>query len=309
MKRNPLVIVLVTAAVLGIIFFVMMFLASFFTGSKKTAKTLPMVGTGKVALVKVEGVLTASAPIVEELNDYAEDPSIKAIVLRIDTPGGGVVVSQEIYNAVQNAKKDGKKVVASMGTVAASGGYYVAAAADKIIANPGTLTGSIGVIMQFAVIEKLLDKIGVKGNVIKAGEYKDAGSPFRDMAPQERKLLQSVIDDVHNQFIEAVVKGRNGALAEGRKLTIDEVRAVADGRILTGKQAYDLRLVDELGDLADSIRKAGDLAGIKGKPQVIEKKKKIPFFEYLKEESATWIADVLTQGLGRSTVSLQYLYR
>ncbi len=309
MKRNPLVIVLVTAVILGVIFFIMMSLTSFFAGNKKTKKTLPMVGSGKIALVKVEGVLMASAPVVDELNDYAEDPSIKAIILRIDTPGGGVVVSQEIYNAVQNAKKEGKKVIVSMGTVAASGGYYVAAAADKIVANPGTLTGSIGVIMQFAVIEKLLDKIGVKGNVIKAGEYKDVGSPFRDMAPQERKLLQTVIDDVHNQFIEAVVKGRNEALAEGRKLSIDEVRAVADGRILTGRQAYDLRLVDELGDLADSIRIAGALAGIKGKPQIIEKKKKIPFFEYLKEESATWIAEVLAQGLNRNTVSLQYLYR
>jgi protease-4 len=219
------------------------------------------------------------------------------------------VVSQEIFNAVLSAKKEGKKIVVSMGTVAASGGYYVAAAADKIVANPGTLTGSIGVIMQYAVIEKLLDKIGVRGQVIKAGEYKDVGSPFREMTPQEKKLLQGVIDDVHNQFIEAVVKGRNEALAEGRKLLPEEVRAIADGRIFTGRQAYDLRLVDELGDLGDSIRIAGVLAGIKGKPQVVEKKKKIPFLEYFKEETATWVADVLTRGVNRSTMTLQYLYR
>jgi protease IV len=309
MRKNPVFIVFVTAATLGVLFFAVVFLASFFSGSKRTGDNLPIVGADRVALVKVEGVLMASAPVVEELNNYAEDPSIKAIVLRIDTPGGGVVVSQEIFNAVQNAKKEGKKIVVSMGTVAASGGYYVAAAADKIVANPGTLTGSIGVIMQFTVIEKLLDKIGVKGQVIKAGEYKDVGSPFREMTPQEKKLLQNVIDDVHNQFIEAVVKGRNGALAEGRKLSIEEVRAIADGRIFTGRQAYDLRLVDELGDLGDSIRIAGTLAGIKGRPQIIEKKKKIPFLEYLREETATWVADILARGTNRSTVTLQYLYR
>jgi protease IV len=309
MKRNPVLIVFVTAAVLGVLFFIVVSIASFLAGNKRTAQKLPMVGADKVALVKVEGVLVTSTPIVEELRNYAEDPSIKAIIIRIDSPGGGVVVSQEIFNAVQNAKKEGKKVVVSMGTVAASGGYYVAAAADRIVANPGTLTGSIGVIMQFAVIEKLLDKIGVKGQVIKAGEYKDVGSPFRDMTPQEKKLLQSVLDDVHNQFIEAVIKGRNEALAEGRKLSAEEVRAIADGRIFTGRQAYELRLVDELGDLSDSIRIAGSLAGIKGKPQVIEKKKKIPFLEYLREETATWVADVLAQGMNRSTVTLQYLYR
>lgn len=309
MRKNPVFIVIVTAAILGVLFFGVVFMASFLSGGKRTGENLPIVGAGRVALVKVEGVLLTSKFIVEELNDYADDPSIKAIIIRIDSPGGGVVVSQEIYNAVLNAKKEGKKIVVSMGTVAASGGYYIAAAADKIVANPGTLTGSIGVIMQFTVIEKLLDKIGVKGQVIKAGEYKDMGSPFRDMTPQEKKLLQNVIDDVHNQFIEAVVKGRNGALAEGRKLSPEEVRAIADGRIFTGRQAFDLRLVDELGDLNDSIRIAGALVGIKGKPQVIEKKKKIPFLEYLKDETATWIADVLTHSINRSTVTLQYLYR
>jgi protease-4 len=237
--------------------------------------------------------------VVEELNDYADDSSIKAIVLRIDSPGGGVVVSQELYNAVKNARKEGKKVVASMGTVAASGGYYVAAAADRIVANPGTLTGSIGVKMEFATIEKLLEKIGVRGMVVKAGEYKDVGSPFRDMTEPEKKIIQDVIDDVHSQFITAV--------AEGRHMQEAEVRTIADGRIFTGRQALDLKLVDQLGDLADSIKIAGELVGIKGKPNVIEKRKRIPFFDYLKEESAAWIADVFTRGISRSSVTLQYL--
>jgi protease-4 len=301
MKKNPVLIVLGTAAALGVLFFIILSLASFLSGNKGNSSSLPMVGADKVALVKVEGLLSSSESIVDELHGYADDHSIKAIVIRIDTPGGGVVVSQEIYNAVKNAKKEGKKIVVSMGTVAASGGYYVAAAADKIVANPGTLTGSLGVKMEFANIEKLLEKIGVKGQVVKAGEYKDIGSPFRDMTVQEKKLLQDVIDDVHSQFIEAV--------AEGRKLPIADVRAIADGRIFTGRQALKLKLVDELGDLDDSIRIAGTLAGIKGKPQVMEKRKKIPFLEYFKEESAAWIADVFARGINRSSVTLQYLYR
>jgi len=299
MKKNPVLIVVVTAVVLGALFFGIVFLASLLSGNKRSSTTLQMVGADKVALVKLEGLLIAAEPVVEELNDYAEDSSVKAIVLRIDSPGGGVVVSQEIYNAVKNARKEGKKVVASMGTVAASGGYYVAAAADRIVANPGTLTGSIGVKMEFANIEKLLEKIGVRGMVVKAGEYKDVGSPFREMSAQEKKLLQDVIDDVHSQFIKAV--------AEGRNMQEAEVRAIADGRIFTGRQALDLKLVDQLGDLADSIKIAGELVGIHGKPRVIEKRKKIPFFDYLKEESAAWIADVIIRGVSRSSITLQYL--
>jgi protease IV len=299
MKKNPVLIVLATAVALGALFFGIVFLASLISGNKRTSTTLQVVGADKIALVKLEGLLVTSEHVVDELNAYADDSSIKAIVLRIDSPGGGVVVSQEIYNAVKNARKEGKKVVASMGTVAASGGYYVAAAADKIVANPGTLTGSIGVKMEFANIEKLLEKIGVKGMVVKAGEYKDVGSPFRDMSEPEKKILQDVIDDVHSQFIKAV--------AEGRNMQEAEVRTIADGRIFTGRQALDLKLVDQLGDLADSIKIAGELVGIKGKPRVIEKRKTIPFFDYLKEESAAWIADVLTRGIIRSSVTLQYL--
>ena len=300
MKRNPVLIILLTAAVLGGIFFVVLFLTSSFSG-RKNADGLSVIGTDRVAMVKIEGILLSSEHVVEELNDYADDSSVKAIVIRIDSPGGGVVASQEIYNAVKNAKKEGKKIIVSMGSVAASGGYYVAAAADKIVANPGTLTGSIGVKMEFANVEKLLEKIGVKGMVVKAGEFKDIGSPYRDMTAQEKKLLQDVIDDVHNQFIKAV--------AEGRNLPEAEVRAIADGRIFTGQQALALKLVDQMGDLGDSIRLAGSLAGIKGRPKVVEKRKKIPFLEYLKEESSTWVANVIQNGIGKSSVNLQYLYR
>lgn len=300
MKKNPVLIIFITAAALGAIFFIILFLSTRLTGGPASA-ALPVVGAGRVALVKIEGVLVSSDRVVDELHDYADDSSIKAIVIRIDSPGGGVVPSQEIYNAVKYAKKEGKKVVVSMGSVAASGGYYVAAAADMIVANPGTLTGSIGVKMEFANFEKLLEKIGVQGMVVKSGEYKDVGSPFRTMTDPEKKLLQGVIDDVQSQFVSAV--------AEGRKLQEADVRAIADGRIFTGQQALTLKLVDQMGDLNDSIRVAGSLAGIKGKPAIIEKRKKIPFFDYLKEESASWIADVITSGVNRSSAKLQYLYR
>jgi protease IV len=300
MKKNPVLIIFITAAALGAIFFIVLFLSSRLTGGAASA-ALPVVGAGRVALVKIEGVLVSSDRVVDELHDYADDSSIKAIVIRIDSPGGGVVPSQEIYNAVKYAKKEGKKVVVSMGSVAASGGYYVAAAADKIVANPGTLTGSIGVKMEFANFEKLLEKIGVQGMVVKSGEYKDIGSPFRAMTGPEQKLLQSVIDDVQSQFVSAV--------SEGRNLPEADVRAIADGRIFTGQQALTLKLVDQMGDLNDSILVAGGLAGIKGKPAIIEKRKKIPFFDYLKEESASWIADVITSGVNRSSAKLQYVYR
>lgn len=299
MKKNPVLMVLLTAAVLGVLFFAVLFVG--YSMSGRATASLPVVGRDRVAIVKIEGVLLMSEPVVEEMYDYMEDSSVKAIVVRIDSPGGGVVPSQEIYNAVRNARKEGKKVIASMGSVAASGGYYIAAAADRIVANPGTLTGSIGVKMEFANLEKLLEKIGIKGMVVKAGEYKDIASPYREMKPEEEQLLQEVIDDVHSQFIKAV--------AEGRGLPEAEVRAIADGRIFTGQQALGLKLVDQMGDLKDSIRVAGDLAGIKGEPAIVEKRKRVPFFDYLREESASWVADIIQRAITGSSSKLQYLYR
>lgn len=300
-KTHPALVILLTALILGMLFFAMLYAASLLTGKRTDHRMSPVITGDKVALVKIEGLIATSEKIIEELGDYTDDSSIKAIVIRVDSPGGGVVASQEIHNAVKKAKKNGKKVVISMGSVAASGGYYLAAPADKIVANPGTLTGSIGVIMEFATIEKLLEKIGVKGMVIKAGEYKDMGSPFRDMTEQEKKLLQSVMDDVHAQFIQAV--------AEGRGLPLATVQAIADGRIFTGRQARDLKLVDQLGDLEESIQAAADLAGIRGKPRVVKREKRIPFLEMLREESTAWIADIVTQVISRDMVSLQYRYR
>ena len=224
----------------------------------------------RVALIRIEGVILDAQATISELKQYSENPLVKAIVLRIDSPGGGVVPSQEIHDAVKRVKnKSNKAVIASMGTVAASGGYYIAAATDRIIANPGTLTGSIGVIMEMANFEGLMKKVGVEGVVIKSGRFKDVGSPLRKMSDEERKLLQSVMDDVHHQFIQAV--------ADGRSLEVSDVEPLADGRIYTGRQAKDARLVDELGDLDDAIHIAADIAGMEGEPKVVEPRKRFSF--------------------------------
>jgi protease-4 len=228
----------------------------------------------RIALIRVEGVILDSQTTIGELKRFSENPSVKAIVIRIDSPGGGVVPSQEIYDAVKRVRsKSNKAVIASMGSVAASGGYYIAAATDRIVANPGTLTGSIGVIMETANVEGLLQKIGVEGVVIKSGKYKDVGSPLRKMSADERSLMQAVMDDVHKQFIEAV--------AEGRSLELRAAQALADGRIFTGRQAKEAKLVDELGDLEDAIQLAAEVVGIEGEPKVVEPRRRFSLREIL----------------------------
>ncbi len=228
------------------------------------------LGGEKVGVIRIEGVITDSRETIEELRRFRDNPSIKAVVLRIDSPGGGVVPSQEIHAELLKARKDGRlKVVASMGNLAASGGYYIAVATDKIVANPGTLTGSIGVIMELANVQGLLEKVGVQSVVIKSGRYKDLASPFRAMSAEDRALLQSVLDDVHDQFIRAV--------ATGRAMKVEQVRDLADGRIFTGRQARTAKLVDELGDLQDAIKLAARLVGIEGEPRVVEPRRRFSF--------------------------------
>jgi len=228
----------------------------------------------RIAVVRVEGVILDAQQTIGELKRYGENPLVKAVVIRIDSPGGGVVPSQEIHDAVKRIRdKHNKLVIASMGTVAASGGYYIAAATDRIVANAGTLTGSIGVIMELANVEGLMKKIGVESVVIKSGDHKDLGSPFRAMNGEDRHILQNVMDDVHSQFIEAV--------AAGRSLDIKEVRALADGRIFTGRQAKTAKLVDELGDLNDAIKLAADMGGIEGEPRVVEPRKRFSIRDLL----------------------------
>ena len=250
----------------------------------------------RVGVIRIEGVILDSQSTIGELKRFGENPSVKAIVLRIDSPGGGVVPSQEIHDAVQRVRnKNNKAVIASMGSVAASGGYYIAVATDRIMANSGTLTGSIGVIMEMANVEGLLKKIGVEGVVIKSGRFKDVGSPLRKMSDEEHELLQSVMDDVHRQFIEAV--------AAGRGLDVTVVQALADGRIFTGRQAKDSKLVDELGDLEAAIQLAADVAGIEGVPKVIEPRRRFSFRELIDSRLSTLFPKLDLY----SGVSLKYL--
>ncbi|MFH0810319.1 MAG: signal peptide peptidase SppA [Pseudomonadota bacterium] len=235
-----------------------------------------------VGVIEVSGVITDPKPTLEKLVEFRKDPQVKAIVLRINSPGGEVGPSQEIYTEVRRTVKE-KQVVASLGGVAASGGYYIASACGNIVSNPGTITGSIGVILEFSNVEGLLRKIGVQANVIKSGAFKDVGSPVRPMTTAERALIQGMLDSVHQQFINAV--------AEGRKIPAERVRAIADGRIMSGEQARQLGLVDSLGNLQDAIRVAGRLGGIKGEAEAVyAKEKPSSFLEYLLGKEAASLA-------------------
>lgn len=221
------------------------------------------ISSGKIAIVRIKGVIVESTSTIEEIKQYRKNPSIKAIILRVDSPGGAVVPSQEIYEEIKRTIKI-KPVIVSMGSVAASGGYYISCAATKIIANPGTLTGSIGVLMELPNVKGLLDKIGVKSETVKSGRYKDITSPFKTLQQDEREVLQRLINDVHEQFIQAV--------SEGRKIPLENVRRIADGRVFTGLKAKELGLVDEIGDLDHAIKIAAQLAKIKGEPEIVQKK-------------------------------------
>ncbi|ADC90082.1 signal peptide peptidase SppA, 36K type [Thermocrinis albus DSM 14484] len=210
----------------------------------------------RIAVVKVEGVITDPQAVVSKMEKARLDPSVKALVLRVESPGGSVGASQEIYREVERFRQSGKPVVVSMGNVAASGGYYISAPANVIYANPGTITGSIGVIIQHTDVQQLLEKLGIKTTAIKTGKFKDTLSPFRELTPEERQYLQNLVEDAYSQFIEAILRYRKGKVQE------DILRQIADGRILTGKQAKELGLVDELGDLQDAIQKAKELARV-----------------------------------------------
>ena len=238
----------------------------------------PLSGIGpKVAVIEITGTIIKSDPIIEQIHGYRDNPSVKSIVLRINSPGGAVVPTQEIYSELGKLKtKSRKKIVASMGTTAASGGYYIACVADEIFANPGTLTGSIGVIMQIITAEGILKKVGVGSEVIKSGKFKDTGSPMRSMTDEERAILQETVDDVYAQFVDAVFEGR-----QNKGLTREEIVELANGRIFSGQQAYERKLVDELGDLQDAIKRAGELGGIKGEPKVVKYKQRKSLMEQI----------------------------
>ena len=249
----------------------------------------------RIGIVDITGLISDSQYIVNQVKKFRQDKRIRGIILRIDSPGGAVGPSQEIYDEVLKTRESGKIIYASMGALAASGGYYIASAAEKIFANPGTLTGSIGVIMAFSNAKGLMEKIGLQPEIVKAGEYKDIGSPARAMTQKERNLLQSVVTDVHQQFIEAV--------ASGRDISVAEVTKIADGRILTGRQAYSLNLVDQMGGLQVSIDQIAHKVGIIGSPKIIKETPRVGFLDWV-------LKSTVNQSLiNRSSIpSLQYTW-
>jgi protease-4 len=274
-----IVLVLVFAALVSSIAFM----------SYRKGRATGLVFGDKVALLEVRGMIIDVQPVIEQLVKFTKDDSVKAIVFRIESPGGGVSPSQELYREIQRTAEK-KPVVASMGSVAASGGYYIASGVQKIYANPGTITGSIGVIAQFTNFEELFKKIGFRMEVVKSGAFKDVGNPGRAMTPDERQYLQKLLDSVHQQFVRDV--------ARGRRMPEEKVREIADGRIFTGEQAKEMGLVDELGGLNDAVDAAGKMAGITGEPKLVyPEKKKISFLDYLLDRSAETVAERLKDSL------------
>ncbi len=275
------------AAAMVLIFVVAISVVAVLMGDNRSL----LAGSG-IGLVEVKGMIIDPQATVKQLHDFMIDDSVKGVVVRIDSPGGVVGPSQEIHAEIKKLAAK-KKVVVSMGSVAASGGYYIAVPATTIFANPGTITGSIGVLMKFSNVEGLLNKIGMKAFTLKTGKFKDVGSPLRSMSSEERAMLQGVIDSTHSQFV--------GAVAEGRKLPLETVRAIADGRIFTGEQAMKLKLIDRLGTLQDAIEEAGRLTGITGEPRIIKPpKKRHPLLDMLVEETAAKVGNLVRPERGLS---------
>jgi protease-4 len=260
-KRSALTAFLVFGGLLGLCFgfFYLLFASLEPTAEREWGGSGPRIG-----VVDVSGVISESRDTLGRLRELRKDDKVKAIVVRVDSPGGAVAPSQEIYDAILRVKKD-KKVVCSMGTVAASGGYYVASACDKIVAAPGTITGSIGVISEMPHVQDLLRVAQVQVDTIKSGALKDVGSPLRPMTTEERQFFQRFVDGVYEQFLDDV--------SRARKLDKETLRKIADGRILTGKQALDAQLVDQLGNFEDALELAVKLAGATGEPVPLFQKK------------------------------------
>jgi protease-4 len=258
-KGHPILAVIIILAATGLFLGLVMTLLSSIAGPTEAFSFREKIG-----VLPIDGAITESDPLVAQLVEFRKDRRIKAIILRVNSPGGGVGPSQEIYREIRKTIEK-KKVVASLGSLAASGGYYVASAANKIVANPGTLAGSIGVIMEFVQVEELLKKVGVSVEVLKTGEFKDIGSFHRKLSERDREMIRSLVFDVQRQFVEAV--------AQGRGLPVEKVREIADGRVLSGAQCKDLGLVDQLGNFEDAVELTKTLTGIKGEVTLVYPKK------------------------------------
>ncbi len=247
-------VILIITIVIAVLIFISS-ISGMFTG---------VAGGGKIGIVEIEGTIADLKDVMADVVKFKEDDSIRGVIVRINSPGGAVGPTQEVTSELKKLKAV-KKVYVSMGSICASGGYYIATVGEKVYANPSTITGSIGVIMQQTVVEDLMKKIGVQNNTIKAGSMKDVGNPFRKMTDSERQYLQGIIDSIHDQFIKDV--------AEGRKMPIEKARTLSDGRIYTGLQAKEAGLIDGIGTFYDVVDEMKKAVGIKGKPELVYAKK------------------------------------
>lgn len=285
MTRRVAVIGLTLGLWAGVLILFLVVLAGVLRGPEGGA-----VGFGpRVAVVELEGLIVDVEDVLKDLRSHRDNPTIRAVVVRINSPGGVVGPTQEIHDALQRLRQAGKPVVASLGAVAASGGYYVAVGADRIYANPGTLTGSIGVLMQMANLQSLMKKVGVEYVVVKAGQFKDMGNFSRPMTVEERRVLQALLDDVHAQFIQAV--------ATGRRLDRGDVRRFADGRVFSGAQAKALGMLDELGSLEEAINGAARMAGLDVPPRVLPPRRRLSVFDLLRNQFGLGVGGALTPAL------------
>ena len=255
MKKRPF---LLASLMIGGIF--LFFMLVIFTAGYFRTGTLISTSTKQIGVLEITGTVTNERSLIRQIDEFREDDRILAVVLRVDSPGGGVAPSQEIYRELKRLVQK-KPLVVSFGSVAASGGYYLAMAGERLFANPGTITGSIGVVMSFPDYQELMGKVGIRTEVIKSGPYKDVGSATRDMTDEERNLLNEMLVDIHRQFVEAV--------SEGRNIPVDELIPYVDGRIFTGRQALEIGLVDELGSFNDAVEYAAAKAGLKGRPDLV----------------------------------------
>jgi protease-4 len=283
MQRRSLTWVLIVGLVLFALFVISLF--SFMALISDDQPVAGLSGGGaRIAMIPVEGVIDdqMAKNVNRYLKQYGDDARIRAIILRVDSPGGGVSASQEIYTEVKRLKEEKKKkVVVSMGSVAASGGYYLACPADLIFANAGSVTGSIGVIAEWINYKDLAEWAKIKPVVFKSGEFKDTGSPTRDLTDREKAYFQSMIDELNGQFIKAVLEGRQGRGASGNEINEERLRALADGRVYTGATAHYNGLIDEVGNYEDALRRTAELVGVKGRPQVITPPKERESFPLL----------------------------
>lgn len=309
MKRSSLIWILVVAGVLVAGFSVVLIVGALFMSD---TGGFSGVGGDRIAVIPVEGVINdqMAKRINRQLKQYGSDRRVKAILLRVDSPGGGVAASQEIYREVKRVKEEQKKkVIVSMGAVAASGGYYIACPADRIFANPGTVTGSIGVIAEWLNLKDLAVWAKIRPEVFKSGEFKDTGTPTRDLTERERQYFQGMIMELYDQFVRAVSQGRSG------RKELDEVgvRKLADGRVFTGQTAVENGLVDELGNFEDALKQTAKMVGISGEPQIITPPKPREGFSLLDLLGQTklekFLPSQLPAELGDMDTSVKFKYQ